>query len=61
MKSQRSPNLGDLGPKSRSLGQIKEIPPGHSRGHISCSIDQEIGQNVCLDETWDQLEFGVIN
>ena len=27
------------------------LPCGHSRGHISCSIDLKIGQNVRLDET----------
>ena len=41
-----------------SLGQIKEIPCGHSRGYISCSIDLESGQNVCLDETSDKFEYG---
>ena len=50
MKSLMSSNLGLMGPKTRSLHQAKEIPGGHSRGHISCSINLKIGQNVCLDE-----------
>ena len=50
-------NLGHLGSKTRSLGQIKEIPFGHSRGHIFCSIDLKIFQNVCLDEISDELEL----
>ena len=58
MKSQWSLNLGHLGSRTRSLGQIKEIPCGHSRGNISCSIDLEIGQNAYLDEMLDESEFG---
>ena len=34
--------------KNRSLGQIKEIPCGCSRGHISCSIDMKINQMFVL-------------
>ena len=49
--------LGYLGSKTRSLCQIQEIPYGRSRGHISCSIDLKIGQNVCLDEISDEFEF----
>ena len=45
-----SSNLGHLGSKTRSLGQIKEIPCGGSGGHISCSVDLKIGRNVCLDD-----------
>ena len=57
-------NLGHLGSLTRSVGYIKEIPCGHSRNHISCSIDFKIGQNVCLDEISDEFGFrshGVIN
>ena len=43
--------------KTRSLGQIKEIPCGCSRGHIFCPSDLEIGQNVCLDVILDEYEF----
>ena len=56
--------MGDQGSKTRSLGQIKEIPCGPSRCHISCLIHLKISQNVCLNETLNGLEFaslGVIN
>ena len=46
-----SSNLGHLGSKIRSLGQIKEIPCGRSRGHSSCSFDLKIGQNVLM-KSW---------
>ena len=51
-------NLVDLGSKTRSLGQVKEIPCGCSRSHISCSIDLKFSQNVCLDEISVSLNFG---
>ena len=50
--------LGHLGSKTRSQGQIKEIPCGHSRDNISCLINLRVDQNVCLDEISDELEFG---
>ena len=59
IKSRISLNLGHLGSKTRSLGQIKEIPCGRSRGPISHSVDLKIGQNVCLDENSDECEFGL--
>ena len=34
------------------------LPCGHSRDHISCSMDLKFGQNLCLDKIWDKLEFG---
>ena len=57
-------NLGHLGSKTRSLGQIKEIFCGRCRGHISHTIDLEISQDVCFDKIFDEFEFespGVIN
>ena len=56
IKSQTCSNLGHLGLKTRSLGQIKEIPCGRSRGKISCSIHLKIGQNVCPDKVSDDFE-----
>ena len=50
MKSQSSVNLGQLGSKTVSLGQFKEIPCGHSRGHISSLINLKFGQDVYLDK-----------
>ena len=48
-------DFGHLGSLTRSQGQIKELPCGHFRGHISCSIDLKIGRNVCLDEISDEF------
>ena len=53
-----SSNLGRLGSKIKSPGQIKEIVCGCSRGHISRSNDLTIGQNVVLDKISDEFEFG---
>ena len=53
-----SSSLGYLGSLIRSLGQIKEIPCGHSRNHIYSQIDQKIGQKVSLDEMPDSFELG---
>ena len=50
-------NLGHLGSKIRSLGQIEEITCRCSSGHISCSIDLKISQNVCLDQISNEFEF----
>ena len=35
----------------------QHLPCGHFRGHISCSIDLKVGQNVCLDKISDEFEF----
>ena len=51
-------NLVHLGSKTTSLAQIKEIRCGRSKGYISWSIDLKISQNVCLDKSLDQFEFG---
>ena len=51
-------NLGHLGSNGSSLGQIKEISCGHYRGHIYCSVDLKIGQNVCRDQISNEFEFG---
>ena len=48
-------NFGYLGSKTRSLGQINQIPCGPSRGHISRSADLKFGQNVCLDKISEDL------
>ena len=42
-------NLGQVGLKSRSPGQIIEKPCDHSRGHIFQGIFVKVGQNVQLD------------
>ena len=58
MKSRMSLNSGYFGSNTRSVGQIKEIPCGGSRGHISCSNDLKIGQNVCPYEISHEFKFG---
>ena len=50
-------NLSHLGSKTGSVGQFKEIHCCRCRGHISCSIELKIGQNVCLDEISDEHKF----
>ena len=47
-----------MGLKTRSLGQIKEIPCLRSIGHISCSIDFKTGQNVCFLKSMKSLNLG---
>ena len=42
--------LGQLGSKTRSLGQIKVKPYLHSRVHIFEAIIMNLAQNVCLDD-----------
>ena len=51
-------NLGNLGLKSRSLGQSKEDLVGFYRGYISCSIDLKIGWYVYFDKISDEFKFG---
>ena len=36
--------------ETRSPGQIREKPCGHSRGHIFEVIIMNLAQNVCLDD-----------
>ena len=42
--------------KTRAVGQILEKPCVHSIGHIFSQIIVKLGQNVCLDEIWDEFE-----
>ena len=56
MKSQTSSKMGQVGSKTRSLGQISEKSHVCSRGHIFSLIIMKLGQNVCLDEISDKLE-----
>ena len=50
--------MGNVGSKTRPLGQISEKPCVHSRGHIFCPIIMKHGQNVCRDEILDSFENG---
>ena len=56
--SKTSLNFGHQGSKTRSLGQIKEIPSGHPRGYISCSTDLKTGQNDSPGKIPKDSEFG---
>ena len=50
-------------PALRRLDNIRIVtPPGSPdgslpRGHISCSVDLKIGQNICCDEILEEFEF----
>ena len=58
IKSWTSLKVGQVGSKTRSLGQIIEKPCEHSRGHIFSTIVIKLGQNVCLDNIADEFESG---
>ena len=55
--SQTSLNIGQVGSKSRSVGQILEKLCLWSRGHIFGPIFLKLGQNVCLDDTLTPFDF----
>ena len=56
--SQPSSNMGHVGSKTRSVGQIIEKPCEHDTVHIMHPISMKICQNVCLDETSVKLNMG---
>ena len=56
MKSQTSLNMGHVGPKTRSLGQVLEKPCVSYRGHIFSPMLMKLGQNICLDEIFQEFE-----
>ena len=58
MKSQSSLNMGHVGLKSRSLGQIIEKPCEHSRGYTFQPIFMKLSHNVCPDEILVKFESG---
>ena len=58
MISRSSSNMGDVGSKSRSRGQIKVKPCEHSRGHIFDPILIKLDQNVCLNDIKVKFEYG---
>ena len=47
--SQSSLNMGDIGSKTRSVGQIMKKPCEHSRGHSFGPILIKLAQNDNLD------------
>ena len=56
--SQLSSNMGDIGSKTRSVGQIMEKPCEHSRGHSFCPIFIKLAQNDHLDNISVRFEYG---
>ena len=50
--------MGHVESKTRSLDQILEKKPCvRSRGHIFSPIIMKLGQNVCLDKIFDELNI----
>ena len=56
--SQSSSNMGDVGSKTRSVGQIIEKPCEHSSGHIFGPIFIKLAQNDYLDNISVKFEYG---
>ena len=56
--SQLSSNMGDVGSKNRSVGQILEKPCEHSRGHSFGPIFIKLAQNDHLDNISVKFEYG---
>ena len=52
-------NIGGVGSKSRSLGQILVKPCLHSTGHIFDPILYKLSQNACLDDVLTPIEYGL--
>ena len=50
--------MGQVGSKTRSLGQILEEPCVCSRGHIFSPIIMKVCQNFCFEEISDKFENG---
>ena len=50
--------MSHLGSKTRSWGQTIEKPCVDNRGYIFHRIFMKFGQNVRLDETWDEIVYG---
>ena len=56
--SQSSLNMGDVGSKTRSVGQIMEKPCKHFRGHSFGPIFIKLAQNDHLDNISVKFEYG---
>ena len=56
--SQSSSNMGDVGSKTRSVGQIMEKPCEHSRGHIFGPIFIKLAQKDHPDNISVKFEYG---
>ena len=58
MKPQSSGNMGHVGSKTRSVGQMIEKPCEPDASHIMYPIIMKICLNVCLDQTSVKFEYG---
>ena len=58
IKSRTSVELGHVGLKIRSLGEILENPCVRSRDHIFSPILVKFGKNVCLDKSQTSPKLG---
>ena len=58
MKAWTSLNMGHVGSKTRSLGQMLGKPCVRSRGHIVSLIFMKLDQNVGLNEILEKCENG---
>ena len=56
--SHLSSNIGDVGSKTRSVGQIMEKPCEHSRGHIFVPIFIKLAQNDHPDNISVRFDYG---
>ena len=56
--SRSSSNMGHVGSKTRSVGQIMEKPCEHSRGHSFSPIIIKLAQNDHLDNISVKFEYG---
>ena len=56
-KSRLSSNMGHVGSKTRSVGQLKEKPCEHSRGHSFDPIIIKLAQNDHLDNISVKFEY----
>jgi len=56
--SRPSSNMGHVGSKTRSPGQILGNSCLHSRGHICDTIFMKLCQNVCFDNILAKFEYG---
>ena len=50
--------MGEVGSKSRSVGQMIEKPCEHSRGHSFGPIIIKLTQNDHLDNISDKFKYG---
>ena len=59
-KSRTSSNMGGVGSKSRSVGQIFVKSCYHSRGHNFDPILIKLVQKANIDNTSDKFEYGLL-